>query len=70
MCKGKVSRYNIYICPGCDALYCEKCAKVVEGMENACWVCEAPIDETKPVNIPEKEKGDLINAVDIKKEKK
>ena len=50
VCKGKISRLN-YVCPGCDALYCAKCSEVLSSLENACWVCETPFDETKPVKL-------------------
>lgn len=59
VCKNKVSRFNIYICPVCDVLYCENCARTLTAMENACWVCETPFDESKPVKIlREKEKAE------------
>jgi len=48
VCKTRVSRHNIYICPGCDTLYCEKCAHTLEGMENACWACETAFNELIP----------------------
>lgn len=51
VCKGKISGYDVYICPGCDTLYCEKCAHAIETLENACWVCNEPIDKSKPVKI-------------------
>jgi len=53
VCKGKINRFT-YICPGCDALYCHKCAETIMKMENACWYCEAALDKSKPVNLPEK----------------
>ena len=59
VCKGKVSRYNIYICPNCDSFYCEKCAKTLEGLENGCWACETAFDETKPVLMTEKREEEL-----------
>jgi len=55
VCKGKLSRHNIYICPGCDTFYCQKCAYALENLENACWVCETPFDESKPVKPFKKE---------------
>ena len=55
VCKGKVSGYNIFICPTCDALYCKNCALALETLENACWVCNAPIDPSKPVKREIKE---------------
>ncbi len=33
-------------------LICMKCAKVLSNIENVCWVCNSPIDETKPI-IPQ-----------------
>jgi len=48
MCKGNVGGFNTYICPKCDALYCENCAKALSGMENACWVCNESIDKSRP----------------------
>ncbi|MFX0001773.1 MAG: hypothetical protein ACFE88_16805 [Candidatus Hermodarchaeota archaeon] len=48
ICKGKVTGFNIFLCPNCEALYHEDCARALTSMENACWVCIEPIDETKP----------------------
>ena len=48
MCKNKISRLNYY-CPDCNALYCVNCAEVLSNTENACWVCDTPFDESKPV---------------------
>ena len=50
VCKGKVTGFNTFICPTCDALYCETCARALTVLENACWVCKGPIDSAKPVN--------------------
>ena len=55
VCKGHVSRLS-YICPGCDALYCTKCSGALSDLENACWVCETPFDETKAVHIVREER--------------
>jgi len=52
VCKNKVGGFN-FICKDCGAFYCENCAKTLIGIENACWVCESPFDETKPVKLPE-----------------
>ncbi len=51
VCKAKVTR-NLYICPGCDALYCTKCSEALAHLENACWSCNAPFDESRPVQKP------------------
>ena len=50
VCKGKISRLN-YICPECNALYCTTCSEALSNLENACWVCNEPFDESKP-SIP------------------
>jgi len=55
VCKGTIARFNNYICPECDVLYCENCARSLSDLENACWVCEAPFDESKPVKPFKKE---------------
>ena len=48
MCKNKIERLN-YICPKCLALYCVKCSDALSNLENVCWVCNGPIDKTRPV---------------------
>jgi len=48
VCKGGVGGFNTYICTGCDALYCENCARALSNMENVCWACNEPIDKSKP----------------------
>jgi hypothetical protein len=58
VCKGKISRLT-YICPNCEAIYCEKCSNTLSDLENRCWVCETPFDESKPVKLPEKEEEDI-----------
>ena len=54
VCKGNVLGFNSFICK-CDALYCLKCAQTLSDLENACWVCEAPFDELKPVKLYKEE---------------
>jgi hypothetical protein len=54
VCKGKLSGYNIFICPGCDTMYCTTCVRALESLENACWVCNDPINKSKPVKIGKK----------------
>jgi len=65
VCKGKISGFNIFICPSCDALYCQNCAQALSNLENACWACNGPIDESKPVK-PYKEEEEI----ELKKSKK
>jgi hypothetical protein len=55
VCKSKVSRFN-YICPKCNAFYCVKCSEALTNLENMCWVCETPFDDSKPV------KNDIKNT--------
>jgi len=47
VCKGDVIRLS-YICPKCNALYCMNCSEVLSNQENMCWVCNEPLDESKP----------------------
>ncbi len=49
VCKGKLGGFNNYICTGCDVMYCEKCARALTKIDNVCWVCDEPIDKSKPV---------------------
>jgi len=71
VCKGKVARNNIFLCPECDTFYCSKCTDALSNLENACWVCETPFDESKPVRLPEKKEEDvMVEDVDQKKIKK
>lgn len=65
VCKGDVSRVN-YICPKCDALYCIKCSEHLSNLENMCWVCREPFDETKPVRPFEEEEKEV--DIEISKE--
>ena len=50
-CKGKVLRFNAYLCPKCEAFYCADCARTLVNSENICWSCKGPIDASKPVNL-------------------
>jgi len=53
VCKGDILGY-MYAC-NCDALYCEKCARALTDIENVCWVCNTPIDTTKPIKLYKKD---------------
>jgi len=68
VCKGRVQKFN-YICPMCDALYCMKCAQALTNLENVCWVCDSPIDDSKPVKVSPKSE-DIIEEPSIKKDLK
>ena len=49
VCKGKISGFNIYVCPECEAIYCATCAKAIIDLENMCWACDCTIDESQPI---------------------
>ena len=67
VCKNKLGG-NIFLCSSCGAFYCSKCSDTLAGMENACWVCESPFDESKPVNLEEKKGKEIeIDEGDLKK---
>ena len=65
VCKGKVERRNIYLCPDCGTFYCEKCYDALTDLENMCWVCETPFDTSKPSKPFQKEDKEEI-AIDTK----
>ncbi len=66
VCKGNIEGFNNYICPKCEVLYCENCARTLIDLENTCWACESPLDKSKP-SKPFKRKEDEIP---IKKDSK
>ncbi len=68
ICKSEVRGFN-YICSECDALYCENCARTLTNLENACWVCNTPFDNTKP-SKPFPKIGDYTETKKIKNSKK
>ena len=49
-----------------------KCAKALSNLEDQCWVCNAPIDESKPVKpqLQEEEKIDVKISEKTKKNPK
>ena len=49
ICRGEVLRFS-YICK-CGAIYCENCVRAITNLENVCWVCNIPIDYSKPVKL-------------------
>jgi len=68
VCKGKARRFT-FICPECDALYCENCARKLSNLENACWVCNTPFDESKPSKPFETEEKEEIEVPEKIQEK-
>jgi len=65
VCKGDATGFNIYVCPNCDVLYCQRCARILVDKENACWSCSGPIDKSKPISL-EKEEQDKVEPKFIK----
>jgi len=64
VCKGKVLSFS-FICPVCETFYCENCVKAIIDMENTCWACNEPLDESKPFKPykkQEKDYGDLTKT--------
>lgn len=59
VCKNKISRLN-YVCPSCNVFYCLKCSEALTNLENACWVCESPFDESKPVRLEQKVDEEIL----------
>jgi len=55
VCKGEVERFNIYICPECNSIYCQNCAQALVDLENLCWSCNASIDPSRPIKPYDKE---------------
>ncbi len=50
ICEREIQGFiKIFLCPQCEALYCEKCTEKMIEMSNKCWICEEQIDESKPV---------------------
>ena len=62
VCKGKALRY-IYVCPKCDTLYCEHCANTLENLENSCWYCGIPFNESKPIRPYQEEKTEDLEII-------
>ncbi|MGB5913034.1 MAG: hypothetical protein WBH31_17720 [Promethearchaeia archaeon] len=65
VCKGEVLRLS-YICPNCNALYCSNCSEELSNLENACWMCNTPFDESKPTRPFKREKEEKF-AEEIEK---
>ena len=63
VCKGKLRKFKVFLCD-CDALYCHKCAEALVKLENACWACGEPIDDTKPTKPFKKE---IIDDLSVEK---
>jgi nitroimidazol reductase NimA-like FMN-containing flavoprotein (pyridoxamine 5'-phosphate oxidase superfamily) len=67
VCKKKISKFT-YICPECEIFYCMNCGQALANLENVCWVCNTPIDESKPVK-QFKEEAERIKVQEKAKKK-
>ena len=68
VCKSKLGGL-LFMCKECGAFYCEKCSDALSNLENACWVCETPFDESKPVK-PFKREEEIDIEISEKPQKK
>ena len=70
VCKKTIKGFSsIFICPDCRALYCEKCARTLSGLDNECWSCDNAIDKSKPIKHYVKEE-EVKGPKDLKKNPK
>lgn len=69
VCKGNIEGFNNYICPKCEVLYCEHCARALIDLENACWVCKSPLDESKPSKSYKRKENEIPIKKDSQKKK-
>ena len=67
VCKGSATGFEVFVCKECGVLYCLKCAKALSTLENVCWACNNPIDESKPIKPLEKAEEDVKEEVKIGK---
>jgi predicted amidophosphoribosyltransferase len=69
VCKNKLSKH-IYLCSECGAFYCLKCSEALSNLENECWVCSFPFNESKPSKPYEKEESEEKEVVSDETKKK
>ncbi|MHA2400876.1 MAG: tetratricopeptide repeat protein [Promethearchaeota archaeon] len=65
VCRGDVLKFS-YICD-CGAIYCENCARALVNLGNTCWLCNVPIDYSKPVKEFKEEAKSIKNQTIVKK---
>ena len=65
VCKNRLER-KMYICPKCNTFYCNKCSDTLSNLENACWVCDTPFDETKSIKREKEEEKFELDAEEPK----
>jgi len=60
VCKKKLKGFiDVFICPKCKSFYCDKCAQILTQLENMCWSCNNPIDDSKPIKPFKIEEDDI-----------
>ncbi len=60
VCKKKLKGFiDVFICPKCKSFYCDKCAQILTQLENMCWSCNNPIDDSKPIKPFKIEEEDI-----------
>jgi len=67
VCKRKLSGFNLFLCPDCETFYCDNCAKKLSEIENECWVCNTPFDESKPSKAYKESESSIKVETDEKK---
>jgi hypothetical protein len=70
--KGPIKN-KLFLCPTCSVFYCEKCLTALIKIENKCWYCDTPLDETKEIKESELQEEmkpeDIVESVAKKKQK-
>jgi len=69
VCKGKVGKF-MFMCPNCEAFYCDKCTYALIQSENACWVCNTPLLESKPIKLYKRDEEEVGVETSEKPQKK
>ncbi|MFX1296732.1 MAG: RING finger protein [Promethearchaeota archaeon] len=50
ICEREIQGFNkVFLCPQCEALYCERCTQKMIKVSNMCYICDAQIDKSKPI---------------------
>ncbi len=72
VCKTFLQKFTkIFICPQCKSIYCAKCAEELIKIDNMCWGCAGPIDDSKPISPIKQEDEDIVvDATQDKPKKK
>jgi len=71
VCKTFLQKFTkIFICPQCKSIYCAKCAQELIKIDNMCWGCAEPIDDSKPISPIKQEDEDIVVDVTQDKPKK